>query len=223
LTFLALQDAVLSKLNLTSPEARTRVKAHLNQRLRQVQSTLNLAKTRRGSPTWTTVSGNPLLTVSGVAKLFGLYDDEVLHRPLNESSLEQLLTQAALSDTSSPPTHYAIAKHQNDVLQLHFFPTPDAARDLTTDVLLAGTEMDDDTDEPQLPEDFVDVLTRGATADEYTKLDKPRAAAVEEAHFEKRLGELRYFLVKSAFLSTRQQDSSGGETTARRWPYPNLG
>ncbi len=223
MTYLELQDAVMNALNLTSTDARTRVKAHINQRLRQAQSACNLSKTRRGSPTWATVSGNPLLTVSGVAKLFGLYDDVVLHRPLNETSLEQILTQTVLSDTSSVPTHYAIAQHTNDILQLRFFPTPDAARDLNTDVLLAGFELVEDDEEPSLPSDFQDLLVAGAKSDEYEKLDKPRAQAIEEAKFEKRLGELRYFLVKSAFLSTRQQDSSGGETTARRWPYPNLG
>lgn len=198
MTFEELQDAVMTPLNLTSSEARARVKVWLNLRYREVQSSLNLARTRRGSTTISTVSGQDTVVVSGVAKLFGLYDDEVLHAPLVEEGLDEILTRQTSATVVAPPRLYAIDQHVNDDVVVRLYPTPDATRELLGDALLAGTDMEDDDDEPTIPVDFHDVLVHGAMADEYTKMDKARSAAMKEAKFEKRLGELRLFLAKTA-------------------------
>lgn len=223
MTFEQLQDAVMDRLNLTSVEARTRIKAALNLRYREVQSTLNLARTRRGLVTVSTVSGQATVTQSGVAKILGLYDGDVRHAVLEEIALPTLFQLSAVDDTVGTPVRYAIDQHLADVVVLRFYPRPNAAIALDGDALLAGTDMADDDDEPTIPVDFHDILMQGVLADEYMKVEKTRPAGLAcEAKFEKRLGELRYFLVKSSYLTTRQQDIGAISVGRRAWPYPNM-
>lgn len=220
MTFLDLQDAVLDRVNLSSAEARARVSRNLNLRYREVQSTLQLDKTRRGSVDITTASGSPTVTVSGVAKLLGLYDPNVLHRELDEKVLSEIEARTAHNALLSTPTIFAIDEHLNDVVILRFYPIPNAALALEADCLLAGTDMVDDDDEPTIPVDFHDVLLRGALADEYDKMEKFKEAAKQEQKFEKRLSDLRFFIAKSKLQRQVQHVASSAAT--RVWPFSNL-
>ncbi len=53
MTFVQLQNQVMNRLNLTSTDARTRIKVELNLRYREIQSGVNLSQTRRGITTFT--------------------------------------------------------------------------------------------------------------------------------------------------------------------------
>lgn len=208
MTFRQLQDSVLTLLNLSSDDARERVKAHLNQRYREVQSSVNLAATRRGSVNFVTTPGQAQVTASGIAKLFTLYDP-VHDRVLGETTLNQIRIEDPAGDLTGVPERYAIATHVNDTITLHLTPIPDAAYTLTADCLVAGTEMVDDDDEPALPADFHDILVQGALSDEWAKMEKFRPAADRaEAKFTKRLSDLRYFIAKSAHLRRQQVDTN---------------
>lgn len=219
MTFLDLQEATMDALNLSSTDARTRVKSHLNLRLREVQSSCNLAKTRRGLRTVTTASGSGTAVASGVSKVFGLYDDTVLKRPLQEISLNELFARATSDARVDTPTVYAVDLHTADDILLRFHPTPNAALALDADVLLEGTDLSADGDEPAIPDDFHDILIHGAIASEYAKKEQMRAAQMYEAKFEKRLKELRYFLVKSAYLTLKAKDRGAFGYAAKVWPY----
>lgn len=220
MTFLELQDAVLDRVNLSSTEARARVSRNLNIRYRRVQSTLQLDKTRRGSVDITTTSGVPTVTVSGVAKLLGLYDPNVLHRPLDEKTLAEIEARTAHNALTSTPTDFAIDEHLNDLVILRFYPIPDGAYALEGDCLLAGTDMDEDDDEPTLPTDFHDVLMEGALADELIKMEKFKEAAAKEQVYEKRLSDLRYFIAKTRL--TQASQSRVAFSARRVWPFSNL-
>jgi hypothetical protein len=214
----------MDMLNLSSPEARTRVKARINQRYREVQSTLNLARTRRSLGTMATVSGQATVTASGVAKIFGLYDGAVRHQALEEVAVQTMLQREAQLEEDGTPREYAIQTHINDVVVVRFYPRPNAVLTLDTDVLAAGTNMTDDEDEPSLPVDFHDVLVRGPLADELRKMGKFKEAETEEDLFQRRLADLRYFLVKSAVLREQSRDAIVTTLPTRRtWPYGNVG
>lgn len=207
MTFLQLQNRVMDRLNLTSAEARTRIKAELNDRYREVQSSVNLARTRRGVLTYNTTSGSANVTVSGVSKLLNVYDPTHLKRPLDETTLDAIRDLDASGVTTGPPRLYAQQIHRADEIVLLLWPKPTSASALKSDALIAGTDMAADDDEPSFPEDFHDVLVHGVMADELSKMEKQRPAADKaEAKFEKRLGELRYFIIKSGYLSTVQND-----------------
>jgi hypothetical protein len=216
-----IQDTIMSRLNLTSVDARNRVELEINTRYLEVTSTLNLAPTRYGEVTVPTVSGQSEVTVSGVELVRSVLDETLLKRPLDECDILQL--RAMESDEAvGPPTRYAVksAGSSETVLRLH--PQPTAVQNLTVLALMAGTDLANPNDEPSFPASFHDILVKGVLADEYAKLEKFQAAAKkEEAAFEKRLSELRYFLHKRAYLSRKATSQDVRFSSGRVWPYPN--
>lgn len=224
MTFLQLQDAVMNSLNLTSTDARTRIKAELNLRYREVQSAVNLAQSRRGIAIFTTTSGETNVTQSGIAKVFSVFDPTNLQRPLGEISLQQLRQMDAPSLVKGNPYLYVVSGQTNDISTLSLFPQPQSTIVLQADVLKSGVDMVDDTDEPAFSVDFHDVLVHGVRYDELLKMEKLRPLAVEsERKFQQRLSELRYFLAKSAYLHLKQTDQYARfGLSARVWPYSNM-
>ena len=220
MTFVQLQNRVMSRLNWTSTDARDLVKNYLNERYREVCSSVGAEKTRRGNVTFTTAAGNNLVTGTGIAKLLGLYDAVTLDRPLQEVSVDDIKSMDPAADTTGTPTHYAIYKHIDDEITLLLYPEPTAIAALTADALLAGTDMSGDSDEPTIPVDFQDVLIHGAEADGRTKMEKPALALVSERKFDKRLSELRFFITKSAYLRQVPIDSGNRRVSRFSWLAP---
>ncbi len=161
MTFLEIQDQVMNRLNLVSDDARTRIKVEINLRNAEVQSGINLERTRRGLATFTTVSGNSLVTQSGVAKVLSVFDPVYLRRPLTEVSQNEIRLLDAPSAVQGIPYLYAINTQHASTVTLRLFPQPQNVNALQADVLLQGTNMVDDTDEPTFPEDYHDILVLG--------------------------------------------------------------
>jgi hypothetical protein len=224
-TFLELQNDVMSRLNLTSSDARTRIKHELNTRYREVQTGVNLERTRRSEIAVTTVANNALVTVPACAKILSIFDPINLKRPLSEVSQNQLRQLDSTGTITGIPHTYAIEANLNDTVIVRFYPKPDAIYNLRGDAIVAGTEMVADGDSPSFPTDFHDILVRGVMSDELNKMEKQRPAAdKEEAKFEKRLSELRYFLIKSRYLALVTTDNYANlGLAAKVWPYTSLG
>lgn len=210
----------MSRLSWASTDARTLVKEYLNQRYRETCSSLNMAPTRRGPITFTTAVGNNKVTATGVAKVFAIYDAVTLKRPLDETTVDDILSRDPANTVTGTPTHYAVYKHIDDEITLLLYPEPTAIAALTADALLAGTDMAADADEPTIPVDFHDVLIHGAEADGRNKMEKAALALLSEKKFEKRLGELRYFIVKSAYLSQSPRDNARTSISRFSWLAP---
>lgn len=208
MTFVQIQDRVMTRLNLTSTSARARIKDEINDRYRMVQTSLGLARTRRGSKNFTTASGNSTTTVaSGIAKVFTVYDPTNLKQILTETTLPAIRQRDPASAVKGFPREYAVKLHTNDAIVLQLFPQPQAAGTLVADCLLSGTDMSVDGDSPAFPTDFHDILVIGVMADELDHVEKTRPLADKfETRFEKRLAELRYFIAKSSYLVTKQSD-----------------
>ena len=214
----------MNRLNLTSTDARTRIKTELNLRYREVQSSVNMAPTRRGLITFPVSSGVPTTTQSGVAKVLSVYDPIYLLQPLVEISLNQLRMQDAPEIVVGVPYEYVIDNFENNIVTLRLFPVPSVTYDLSADALLAGIDMVSDSDEPAFPDDYHDVLVHGSLADELNKMEKYKAALVEDGAFQRRLSDLRYFIMKSAWMQgPRQTDRFlGFGLSSRIWPFSNL-
>lgn len=210
----------MARLNWSSPDARALVKNYLNERYRRVASAVNMARVRRGVVTANTAVGTNTVTFTGVAKLLTVYDAALLERLLEETSVDDIRARDAAASTSGTPTHYAILSHTIDEVELLLYPTPDAVSALSADALLAGTDMSLDADEPAFPEDFHDVLILGAEADGRVKNEKINMANKSEEQFETRLADLRYFLVKSAYLRQVPIDIGNRIRSRHAWPYP---
>lgn len=220
MTFATLQDRVMSRLNWSASANRDLVKAYINDRLRRVQSSLNLTPTRRGITSVATVSGNAFATVTGVAKVLGIVDAVTLKRPLLETTAHLIRAKDPAAEVTGVPEEYAIYTHLADSVQLQFYPKPDAVHTLSVDALLIGTELTSPSDEPTFPEDFHDILIHGAEADGWARLEKPKLADRAERAFEQRMSELRYFLVKSANTRNAPYDRDGLPAIGRNvWPF----
>jgi hypothetical protein len=221
MTFLEMQDAVMGRLNLSTPDARTRIQNLLNARYAEVTSSLGLGQTRFGTVSAVTVSGSNQVTVSGVEHIQTVTDAVVLKRPLIEATIPQLREMDPAAEHVGNPTHYAVQTAGAKSIVLRVYPTPDSVQAFAVDALVTGTKMTTPTDAPAFPESYHDILVKGALEDEYRKLDKKNQADTEGAKYERRLGELRYHLAKSGWLVRRatSRESLGG---ARVWPYSNL-
>lgn len=225
MTFGQIVQQVMDRLNLVSSDARTRIKTEVNLRYREVATAVNLDRARRGTVQFTTASGSSYAVASGsVAKVLSVYDPTILMNVLGESTVEQLINMDAATLVKGTPYLYAVNNVQNNLVRLRLFPQPQQENTLYADAILAGTDLVEDSDEPLLPVDFHDILVLGACADELLKMDKQRIAQQSmEQRFEKRLSELRYFIVKSAYLHTYQNDSyAKWGLDAKVWPWTNI-
>lgn len=223
MTFKNMQDRVMARTNLTSTDARARIKDELNDRYRQVATAVNLSRTRRGNKDFVTVSGNNQVTATGVVKLLTLYDPTNLKRTLTEVSADEIRQKDPPATAVGPPREYAIYAQGASTITLLLYPKPMAIYTLKSDSILQGTDMAADGDVPTFEEDFHDVLIMGVMADELDRMEKFQAAATRmEARFEKRLGELRYFYVSSNYLKIQPTDVAVAMRPGKVWPYSNM-
>lgn len=212
----------MRRVNWTSSDARTLVQDYLNERYRDVVSSVGLAQTRYGLVLLSVTAGDNQVSSNGVAKLQSVFDTTVRKRPLAEWTVKQMRDRDAAAEVVGPPEAYAVLEHENDTITLLLWPKPTENQTLSADALLAGVDMVNDADEPSFPTDFHNVLIYGATADAFLKMEKPVLARDAEAKYQTRLADLRYFLAKSAYLSRAPQDAFGQLPGRRVWPYGNL-
>jgi hypothetical protein len=208
----------MARLGLTAESQRLRIRDAINDRLRQVTSTLNLGRTRRSTTTFVTVAGTATVSATGVSALETLYDPTTLKRPLTEVSLPWIRARDAASEVTGAPEHYAVQSHTSDILTLRLYPKPDAIYTLHADIMAVGTDLDSPDDTPGFPSDFHDLLVDGVLADEYNRVEKARPMAqAHEGKFEKRLGDLRLHIARTAWLSRQTTDNhTGSRLGARR-------
>lgn len=203
MTFLNLQDRVMSRLNLTETAARNRIKTFINERYRRLSTSIGISTVRRSTITFNTVNGTYLYTPSTLIKTFTVIYTAG-SRVLDQMSLDLIRNiDPDLSQTGSPE-RFAVVKYGATTEQLHLHPTPDAVYAMTVDGMITGSDLTVDADVPAFPEDFHDALEFGALADELEKLEKYKMAEKYERAFERRLEDLRYFIAKSAYLTHGQ-------------------
>ena len=224
MTFLEIQDAVMDSLNLTSDDARERVKNTINRKYREVQSSVRMDLTRRTTVSGQTASGVSTMVVSG-AKIFDVYDKDNLKTTLGQVSLTQLRNMDAPQEVVGIPYIWAEANRVAESTTIELFPQPTAANWLYFDVLDNATDLSDDADEPTFPADFHDILVEAARYEELRKMDKMMPLAQESfGRFKERMSDLRYFLAKSAYLKQKTYDSYADYgLSAKIWPYANMG
>lgn len=218
MTNLELKTRVKARLNWTSSESDALVQDYLNERYRQVVSSVNMARVRFGTVTANTSIGVNTITFTSVAKPLSVYDTVTLKRELEETTTDDIRQRDAAAAATGTPTHYAVLTHTDDEVRLLLYPKPTAVQALSMDALLAGTDMSANADEPAFPVDFHDVLIYGAEADGRLKMEKPALYEKLDAKFEKRLSELRYFLIKSANLNQTPRDRWVTSSSRFRWP-----
>lgn len=216
MTFIQIQDRVLDRLNLTSTDARARVKNFINERYRQTVTSTSLPRLRIGSLSVPTVSGAQTLTVSGVKPITIMLP--ALNRLLYERSQDQLRSYDPSGQWLGAPQYYAVTNFGATTFALLLMPKPDAAYTLTMDAYTAGVDLNNAGDAPAFPEDFHDLLENGALADENDHKNNDTQAAKYEKRYQARVSDLRYFIAKSVYLH-RVQNGSATNAAAWYWLY----
>ena len=218
-TFSTLVRQVADRLNLTSDMAMTRIGERLNERYREVTSSIGLITSRRQVLpfTFNSIADTtlPELTIEGFEKIarITLVDPLTIpNRPLDELTYDEITNTTT---GSGLPRAWAVKKMLSGKVEIVLDAFPDAT---DFDVKVDGYEIADtlaDDAEPAFPADFHDILVAGAMADEYDKMEKPQLALKQEQRFQHRLSALRLFIAVSGYLEIYQ----GKTRTNRLWPY----
>lgn len=207
MTFVEIVNRVAGRLNLSSPEAISRIGEEVNDRYRRVCAAIGMETTTRETVTADTAEGVQTLTFTNVVKLFTVLDED--GEPLDEVSYTYLIGQTPHGD---PPQAYAIKTMGATSVTILLDCEPESSYTLSADALvivstLSGVAV------PAFSENFHDILVLGALADELDKMEKRTLADKKEAQYTQRLSDLRYFIAKSAYLDIYQ----GANPPTPRW------
>mgnify|MGYP001570735315 CR=1 FL=1 len=188
------------RLNLTAPTALTRIGLEINERYRELATSVGLNTTTRDTVSASTVISNRSVTFI-CQKLLAVYDPAYTPpRVLQERTFDELRNQAVGAD---PPLRYALQLMGATTVTIFLNVSPATVYTLTADIEknledLSGSQI------PAFPVAYHDILIRGVMADELHKMEKYELAAEQEAKFEKRSGDLRLYIAKSAYLQIYQ-------------------
>lgn len=179
MTFLELQNRALTALNAstaTTSEARTRVKAAINDWQRRILTRPQFARLLRDrQQTLTSVASTSTYTFASSVKRLNGITDTTNDISLKRRDLSWLRQQDPALDIEGIPAFYVfLGTSSSGLLQVQFWPTPAGAYTYRVDYTAQITDMSSDTEEPLLPEDFQHVLALGAQADEWRRADDDR-------------------------------------------------
>lgn len=175
MTFKQIQDDALERLNNNSNEARIRIRRFINEWNRRLCVEAGLGMLRDAETTLSTVAGtDEYALAAGVAKIRGI-QDETNGNALAEVSLEWMRQVDPEDDMTGDPLYYAMRSAR----KIKVKPVPSANGTLTLDYEATISDMDDDADAPQVPEEFHYLLVLGARINEYEKNDDGRLRAAQ--------------------------------------------
>jgi len=219
-TFDEMVNDVMDRLNLTSTDARDRIRIRVNDRYRRVTSAIGLNTSRRFTKDVTIPAGNtalPDVLIEGMEKVV-----RITRTPDGQSGITVLpqVTYDEIDNVATVdgnPQRWAIKRMGAGqvIISLDSYPT---TTDLTLHVEgydIADTLADDM--EPFFPSDFHDILIEGAMSDELRKMEKPQLAQIAEQNYERRLSDLRMFIAKSSYLDIFQGKNRPRSLGYRPW------
>lgn len=201
MTFAEIVDRVAKRLNLTSPQALERISEGVNDRYRQLVSSIGLQTSVRGTVTADTTASNRLLTFEDVEKLYVVYDDNFSPTvQLAEISADEMRNMTLLTE---PARSYAIWSQDADSVTIQLDSVPSGVYTYTADAeqivaTMSGVSI------PAFPSKFHDILVFGGIAEELYKMEKYQMGDRYEARYQERVSELRLQLAMSAYRTVYQ-------------------
>lgn len=163
----------------------------------------NYSITVTGVNTFTYVFAGSLTSPATGTITVGLQQPQ---RILDEVSFDDLRNQLL---GTQPPQQYAISRMGASSVTIFLDCLPTSVFILSADVYERTATLSGNN-EPAFDENFHDILIHGGKVVELLKMEKPDLAAAAEADYQRRLGDLRYFIAKSAYLSIYQGKTAQG-------------
>lgn len=220
MTFTTIVQQVMDRLNLSSPEARDRIGAAVNQRYKMSTSSIGVETSRRKIVTMTldpNEVGNilPDLEVEGIEKVLKvtLPIDGQRIRVLKQLTFDELTN---IESVRALPRAWAVKYMGSQTSTITF----DSVALDPIEATIEGYDLTDvlaDDAQPFMPEDFHDLLVEGAMSDELRKMEKPQLAQISEQRYEQRLSDLRMFIAKNAYLDIIQGKDKPNQLWYRPW------
>ena len=202
-TFVDLQNAVIAKIGLDSTNDLSKVKDWLN---RAYYETVIETEALYNCIDMTLVAGSAKYTLpTEILRIKGMFCTPVGNtrsRPLEPVSLEQLFEWKATDPTSSTGgvTHYALL----GVTQIEFFPTPQAADEVTCYYIRQPTALSADADVPVIQEPYVtECIQNGALYQAALFLNDPNAL-IYKRDYEESIRKFRGHLRRKQGAMTMQ-------------------
>jgi hypothetical protein len=221
MTFVELQNRALTALNAstaTTSEARTRVKAAINDWHRRILTKPQFARLLRDRQlTLTTVASTHTYTFSSSVKRINGLTDTTNDIPLTRRDLGWLRRQDPGLDISGIPAAYAfLGTSSTGALQVQLWPTPQAAYSYLVDYTAGLSDMTADDEVPLLPEDFQHVLALGAQADEWRRADDDRYGQLRQ-DIDLELRNMNAWLWDLSDSTSERRDLIGGRSRLGAW------
>lgn len=214
MTYKNAQDRILARLNLTSSDARTRIKDNLNEVYRRLLGSVGLQKARLTvAGSFNTVAGTYVTAITAAKVLTLTYT--ALSRVLEQMTLDQIRRLDPAGTRTGAPEAFAVTGQGATTTSVYVWPKPDAIYAVQYEALTAITDLSADGDVPVFPQDFHDILVNMVLAEELLKLEKIELAKAHQEMAEAQTRALRYFLRKSAYLS----DQQGSDMGTAYWPF----
>jgi hypothetical protein len=218
MNFNELVQDVMSRLNLSSDEARTRVGEKINDRYRRITSSIGLVTSRRQVETLTldpvTDTDLPNVIITGMEKVLRVVQPIGTNlRRLGIMSFDDISNMPTLRQN---PHAFAIKTMGPGEVTITLDAYPEEEFDLTVegydvaDVLSGSLE-------PFLPTDFHYILVQGAMSDELMKMEKPQLASLAEAKYEGGMSDLRMFIARNAYQDIVQGINKPSVLWYRPW------
>lgn len=220
MTFNQIVQKVMTQLNLTSDDARTRAGESVNDRYKRVTSSIGLQTSRRETMELDidpddADSTLPDYEIEGLEKVLRVW------RRIGATGIKDLdeytYTELSMVPTkTAQPTAWAVKRMGAGTVTI----TIDAFPEEEFELMVEGYDLADTLEndqEPYLPTDFHDILVAGAMSDELLKMEKPQLAEIQENKYENRLSDLRMFIAKSSYLDILQGKQKVGNLWYRKW------
>lgn len=202
MTFTEIVDEVMSRLNLSSTEAETRISSAINQKYKEVTSSIGLDVTRRAQVQATVTLGVQELIFTGIEKVLTVIDKSTgQNRILQEITVDEM--RGRTIGTGSVVHEYAILKMDAHAVTILMDTVPQASFTLYADGYERASDLSG-SQEPAFPESYHGLLVESVMADELRKMEKLQHANFAREEATKLLSDLRMFIARSAWLDVYQ-------------------
>lgn len=202
MTFTEIVDEVMSRLNLSSTEAETRISSAINQKYKEVTSSIGLDVTRRAQVQATVTLGVQELIFTGIEKVLTVIDKSTgQNRMLQEITVDEM--RGRTIGTGSVVHEYAILKMDAHAVTILMDTVPQASFTLYADGYERASDLSG-SQEPAFPESYHGLLVESVMADELRKMEKLQHANFAREEATKLLSDLRMFIARSAWLDVYQ-------------------
>jgi hypothetical protein len=205
-TFDAVKTAIKSHVNMSSPEADTRIGDAINRHYRRITSVLGMDATRFVTRSASTTNGVQTVTFEEIEKIDRVLDvtDSAALRLLPEISVHQ---QRSTQPGTGEPCSWALQNAEAESVTILLDTLPQTEYDLQADGWTSLADLQGN-DVPAFPESFHDILIFAGIAEELWRKEKAQMAVAFERKAQLLTEQLVMHLADSHTKDLRQAGST---------------